>query len=514
MSTYTSNFLNVSCQPYSHGLQPQPAIAHILIVDVDPAGMLEQLGPRFCDSYRIQTAATAAAALQSILADRPNIIFLDPKLPDQPGLELQKQIHQRHPQIPVIFACADHTADIAIKAIQQGAFDFVYKPVDHQQLQRVVSAALQSAPLSGSPPRSSVAVASSPWEDEVDGALTGSCSMMREVYKSIGLVAAQNVNVLITGESGTGKELVARAIVRHSARSEAPFLALNCAAIPENLLESELFGHEKGAFSGADRRRIGKFEQYNGGTILLDEIGDMPLHLQAKVLRLLQEQSFERVGGNETIRTNVRLIASTHRDLKSWTAQGRFRADLYYRLSVFTVHLPPLRERDGDLPALVRHYVQRYGREMGRHIRDIAQDTMERLQQYHWPGNIRELQSVIRQALLRSNGEVLLPSALPAFSEASLQIPQEKPTSSRDFDVDDFLRQRLGPDTNNLYADLHRELDRHTLARVMTYTRGNRRMASRVLGIARQTLRLKLRESGLQSEQSAESEEELSISDA
>ena len=240
---------------------------------------------------------------------------------------------------------------------------------------------------------------------------------MREVYKAIGHVAGQDVTVLITGESGTGKELVARAIYQHGCRAQAPFLALNCAAIPETLLESELFGHEKGAFTGADRRRIGKFEQCNSGTIFLDEVGDMPLALQAKLLRVLHEQAFERVGGNETIRTDVRLIAATHRDLKAWLEEGRFRADLYYRLSAFTIELPPLRERGDDLPMLVRHYLRRFGRELGREVVDVAPAAMDRLRDYSWPGNIRELQNVLRQALLRARGRVLLPEFLPELSQ-------------------------------------------------------------------------------------------------
>src|SRR5436305_224773 len=227
-------------------------------------------------------------------------------------------------------------------------------------------------------------------------------------------VAAQDVPVLITGESGTGKELVARAIYQHGPRAKAPFLALNCAAIPEQLLESELFGHEKGAFTGADRRRIGKFEQVSGGTLFLDEIGDMPLALQAKILRVLQEQSFERIGGNETVQTNVRLIAATHRDLKAWAEEGRFRPDLYYRLGVFTIHLPPLRERGDDLPLLVRHYLRRSSRELGREVREVAPEALDRLRNYSWPGNIRELQSVLKQPLLKASGTVLLAAFLPA----------------------------------------------------------------------------------------------------
>ena len=235
---------------------------------------------------------------------------------------------------------------------------------------------------------------------------------MREVYKAIGRVSDQNVPVLITGESGTGKELVARAIYQHGPRARAPFLALNCAAIPETLLESELFGHEKGAFTGADRRRIGKFEQCNGGTLFLDEVGDMPPALQAKMLRLLQDQEFERVGGNEVVRTDVRLIAATHRDLKAWAAEGKFRPDLYYRLSVVTIHLPPLRERGDDLSLLVQLFLRRFNRELGREVREVAPEAMERLRGYSWPGNVRELQSVLQQALLKATGTVLLP-ALP-----------------------------------------------------------------------------------------------------
>src|ERR1700690_2058278 len=236
---------------------------------------------------------------------------------------------------------------------------------------------------------------------------------MEEVYKAIGRVAAQDVPVLITGESGTGKELIARAIYQHSRRSRGPFLALNCAAIPENLLESEVFSHEKGAFTGADRRRIGRFEQCNGGTLFLDEIGDMPVALQGKMLRVLQEQTFERVGGAETIRTDVRLIAATHRDLKVWSEEGKFRPDLYYRLGVFTIHLPPLRERDDDLLMLVQYYLRRFNRELGREIRDVTPEVLERLRGYAWPGNVRELQSVLKQALLQASGTVLLPTFLP-----------------------------------------------------------------------------------------------------
>jgi len=295
--------------------------------------------------------------------------------------------------------------------------------------------------------------------------------------------------VLITGETGTGKEVAARALHRHSGRAAAPFLALNCAAIPENLLESELFGHERGAFTGADRRSVGKFEQCNGGTILLDEIGDMPPHLQAKILRLLQEQVFQRVGGNENIRTDVRVIAATHRDLRALMAEGKFRADLFYRLAVCTISLPPLRERGDDLLLLAHHFLTRYGRELGRDVRDIAPEAMAQLCAYPWPGNVRELQSVMKQALLRARGRVLLPAFLP---DLSLRAGGSA-ASTVHLDLDGFISGHLGPETNDLYEVTHREVDRMLLVRALEHSNGSQRQAAQLLGISRQTMRLRLR---------------------
>jgi two-component system nitrogen regulation response regulator GlnG len=332
---------------------------------------------------------------------------------------------------------------------------------------------------------------------------------MREVYKAIGRIAVQAVPVLITGESGTGKELVARAIYQHGPRAKAPFLALNCAAIPEQLLESELFGHEKGAFTGADRRRIGKFEQVSGGTLFLDEIGDMPLALQAKMLRLLQEQSFERVGGNETVRTDVRLIAATHRDLKAGSEEGKFRPDLYYRLGVFTIHLPPLRERGDDLPLLARHYLRRLSKELGRQVQDVAPETLERLRRYSWPGNIRELQSVLKQALLQASGPVLLPAFLPDLESGpaggvSNQSASHQPGA--ELGLEALIRKGLTAETRDLYAEVHHHVDQILLPLVLDHTSGNQHQAARLLGIARQTLRQKLRDLGLHVAHSVEAD--------
>jgi two-component system nitrogen regulation response regulator GlnG len=429
------------------------------------------------------------------------VILLNPRVPDH-GWDAHEQVRLAAPGVPVIFITDDRTAHAAIRAMQQGAFDCLFKPIEANQLSRVLGEAVQVARQA----RTSVPTPAPP-APEPDGALCGRSSVMREVYKSIGRVAAQDVNVLITGASGTGKELVARAIYEHSARASAPFLALNCAAIPENLLESELFGHEKGAFSGADRRRIGKFEQYDGGTILLDEIGDMPLALQAKILRLLQEQTFERVGGNETIRTNVRLLASTHRDLKARAAQQTFRADLYYRLSVFTIHLPPLRDRREDLPMLARHFLGHYSAEMGRQTKEIAPETLEILQRHPWPGNIRELQSVLKQALLRASGPVLLPAFLPELENEASNATASSP-NGREMGLDACIRKHLAVPTSDLYTKVHAELDRFLLSQVLDYVGGNQRKAARLLGIARQTLRLKLRELGLSVSHTVEADEE------
>jgi DNA-binding NtrC family response regulator len=480
-------------------------VAHLLLIDDDSALLPAQIRQVFpAPDHRVEVAATGADGIARVRAGPPDVILLDLGLPDQSGLEVYQQVRSFDARIPVIFVTMAKRADAAIEAMKQGAYDYLFKPLDLKELRRVVREALEVARRMREP----AVVAETAADSDVDGAIVGACPAMREVYKGIGRVASQLVPVLITGESGTGKELVARAIYQHSRRAAAPFLALNCAAIPENLLESELFGHEKGAFTGADRRRIGKFEQCSGGTIFLDEVGDMPLALQAKVMRLLQQQAFERLGGNETLRTDVRLIAATHRDLKVWSADGKFRPDLYYRLSVFSLHLPPLREREDDLPMLVQHYLRRFSRDLGRDVREIAPEALERLRSYAWPGNIRELQSVLKQALLRASGTLLVSAFLPEL-DASTELPTSR--SLREGDnpcLEAFIVQRLRFDTQDLYAQAQRELDRILLPRVMDYSLGSQRQAARVLGIAPKTLRQKLRELGLNIPQPADADDD------
>jgi two-component system nitrogen regulation response regulator GlnG len=438
--------------------------------------------------YRVQVARCGSRAVELLRAEPPDVVVLDLNVSGPSGKDVYEEIRIRRPDIPVIFVAETKRTEVAIQAMQQGAYEFLFKPVESEVLRRVVGHALDVARQA----RNS-AVAEPEGDAESEGSLVGVSAAMREVYKAVGQVAGQNVPVLVTGESGTGKELVARAIHQHSGRANEPFLALNCAAIPESLLESELFGYEKGAFTGADRRRIGKFEQCDGGTIFLDEVGDMPPGLQAKMLRVLQEQSFERVGGNESVKTNVRLIAATHRDLKAMSDDGRFRPDLFYRLAVFSIHLPPLRARGEDLPDLVQRFVRQFSKGLGRDVREVAPAAFDRLRAYTWPGNVRELQSVLKQALLRASGTVLLESFLP---DSFAGRPTRGPDSGRSNlpQMESLVRERLAEGTTTLYEDVHGWVDRIMLPLLMNHTRGNQSRAADCLGIARQTLRHRLRE--------------------
>lgn len=454
-------------------------MANLLLIDDDPALIPKQVRQAFpAAQHRLEIARTGEQGLRSIHKQAPDVVLLDLRLPDQLGLEVHQQIREIDARIPVIFVTVAKSADTAIDAMQQGAFDYLFKPLDIEQLQRVIGQALVAGKRMHEP-----AVLTEDFPDfDVEGAIIGTCPAMREVYKDIARVSGQNVPVLILGETGTGKELVAQAIYRHSRRSRGPFLALNCAAIAETLQESELFGHEKGAFTGADRRRIGKFEQCNGGTIFLDEIGDMPMGLQAKVLRLLQQQSFERVGGNETVTTDVRLITATHRDLKKNSADGCFRSDLFYRLGVFTIHLPPLRDRDDDILTLIKFYVRRFSSELHRKVLEVPSATLERLRSYSWPGNIRQLQSVLKRAVLQTVGPILFPEFLPAdFQEPGSNARPNK--AVRPIDV------------GNSTLD---DLECMAIKECLDKSDGNRRRTAKLLGISTRTLLRKIRKYGLE----------------
>jgi two-component system, NtrC family, nitrogen regulation response regulator GlnG len=463
----------------------------LLVIDDEPA-ILHAFRRGFQQSdVRVLTAASAAEGLAMVTQHDPDVVMLDLALPDLSGLEVFRRIHQRNPKIPVIFITGHGTTDTAIEAMKLGAFDYLLKPLELAHLRELVARACAISRLMRVP----AVTEDEPIQEPAD-VLVGRCPAMQDVYKAIGRVAPQDVTVLIRGETGTGKELVARAIYHHSRRAAAPFLAINCAAIPETLLESELFGHERGAFTGAERKRIGKFEQCSGGTLFLDEIGDMTPLTQAKILRVLQAQQFERVGGNETIQTDVRIIAATNRDLEHLIAAEQFRSDLYYRLSVFPIVLPPLRERGDDLPLLVHHFLKQLGPELRKEVQEVAPETLDVLRQYAWPGNVRELQSLLKQALLHATGPVLLPDFLPA----ALRTPRDVLPSDPDLPFPDwerFLTERLHAGSTELYAEALTAMERQLLTLVLRHTGGNQLQAAQILGITRNSLRYKLRGLGI-----------------
>jgi two-component system nitrogen regulation response regulator GlnG len=424
----------------------------------------------------------------------PDLVLLDIVMPEVSGLEAARQIQALDAKLPMIFITARGTSDTAIEAMKLGAYDYLLKPLDLPKLRELVGRALEIRRFMNVPVQL-------PREEHVSAGgdqLVGRSPAMQDVYKSIGRVAPQNVTVLIHGESGTGKELVARAIYHHSDRAEARFLAVNCAAIPEALLESELFGHEKGSFTSADQRRIGKFEQCSGGTIFLDEVGDMSPLVQSKVLRVLQEQKFERVGGTQTIETDVRIITATNRDLKKMVAAGEFREDLYYRLNGFTIELPPLRERGDDLLLLLQHCLERFNRELGKDVHGISPEALDLLMRYSWPGNVRELEAVVRQSLLQTTGNVILPEFVPDFVRKdgvaeSAAGPTDEPAS----DLRGWVESRLRSQSRDIYGEVIQLTERYLLTMVLRSTGGNQSQAAKLLGITRGSLRSKIRSLGI-----------------
>ncbi len=441
------------------------------------------------EAVQVLTAATAAEGLDQVRRHGPDVIVLDLQLPDRSGLEVFKQIQAEDPKRPVIFITAHGTTETAIEAMKGGAFDYLVKPVDLDRLSQLLERAFEAARLMRVP-------AILPAEESGDR-IVGRSLVMQEMCKAIGRIAPQDINVLILGESGTGKELVARALYHHSSRAGKPFLAINCAAIPDQLLESELFGHEQGAFTGAARRRIGKFEQCNSGTLFLDEIGDMAPALQAKMLRVLQEQRFERLGGTETLQTNVRILAATNQDLERLVAEGRFRKDLYYRLKVVTIRVPALRERLDDVAELAHYFMFRFNRELRMDLRGFAPETLELFQAYSWPGNVRELQSTIKQAMLNASGHILLPEFLPnevrqTEAPAAQAIPASATTN-----LADFIESLLNQGEKDVYRKVVEAVERELLPRVLRRTHGHQAQASEMLGLHRATLRHKLRVLGL-----------------
>lgn len=470
-------------------------MSRILVID-DDRSVRHLIAKAFEDGeVEVVPAASAEEGMPLLAGSQFDVVLLDIMLPESSGLELFDRIRNVDPKLPIIFITSLSSSDTAIKAMTLGAFDYLLKPLDLARIRDLVRQGMEIRRLMSIPvemPGARAVRQNGEAAAQRADTLVGNSHQMQEVYKAIGRVAPQDVTVLIRGESGTGKELVARALYQHSPRVKGQFLAVNCAAIPDALLESELFGHEKGSFTGADQRRIGKFEQCSGGTLFLDEIGDMSPLVQSKVLRVLQSQQFERVGGNQTITTDVRVIAATNRDLEKMVEDGEFRSDLYYRLSGFTIQLAPLRDRPEDLSPILENYLAVFSKELSKEVHGFSPEAMQVFLDYPWPGNVRELQNVLKQTLLRSAGHVIIPDFIPD----RVRSPNAAGSDSGDgtaTDLKSFVDERLASDSTDLYAEALEFMERYLVTRVLRVCDGNQSKAARMLGITRGCLRSKVR---------------------
>ncbi len=470
--------------------------AKILLIEDDP-GIADTLRRVLAgEGHDVFVERRGDDGLQRASGESFNVVLTDLRLPGLSGLDLVRQLHAAQPRLPIILTTAFGTTETAIEATKMGAYEYLLKPFDMPQLIELVRQAIDSNRLMAEPV--SLGEAGAPHD-----ALVGQCAAMQAIYKEIGRVASKPVAVLIRGETGTGEELIARAIYQHSNRADAPFIAVNCAAIPDTLLESELFGHEKGAFTGAQSRRIGRFEQAHRGTIFLDEIGDMTAGTQVKLVRVLQEGCIQRLGGRENIALDVRVISATHRDLETAIRQKEFREDLYYRLNVVALSLPPLRHRREDIPELVRYFLRKHGPGMGNSAPSILPDAVEFLRAQPWPGNVRELENILRKALLPAQNytmtlehvrAALQKSAPPAFS------------AGRAFGeyVDDLLAAARRGELAGVHGLAIDAAERELFARAIQEAQGNQARAARWLGVTRVTMKAKLIQFGLHSSNGSE----------
>jgi two-component system nitrogen regulation response regulator GlnG len=443
--------------------------------------------------YDVTSVKDGEEAVRVFEAQPFDLVFLDVRMPGLDGLTALERIRDLRPDVYVIVMTAHGSMDTAIKAMQRGAYDYLSKPFDLDEVLLLSERALAASRLTQEVARLRTGLA----EVREFSALIGRHPRMQDVYKTIGRIAGTDVTVLLRGESGTGKELVARAIHHYSRRSGRPFVAVSCAAIPGTLLESEMFGHERGAFTDAKERRLGKFELAHGGTLYLDEIGDMPVDLQTKLLRALQERTIERVGGHESIAIDVRVLAATNRDLEALMKEGRFREDLYYRLNVVTVNLPPLRERRRDIPLLVEHFLAKHVEELGE--RGVAPEALDRLVGYDWPGNVRELENVVQRAMVMATAGVILPEHLPigpvsAAASVAVDATLEEIIERKLMECVRGLRERSSANLYDLVVGL---VEKPLLRAVLRETSGNQVRAAQILGINRNTLRKKLTEHGI-----------------
>ena len=462
----------------------------ILVVD-DEESVRYSFQRVFGKDYQIVTAKTGEEALSEIERSSPGLALLDIRMPKMSGLDVLRRIKEDYPELPVILMTAHSDTDTAIEAMKLGAFDYITKPFENQEIRQLIEKGLKAYQMM----KDTVLFIGEP--GEIKGRIIGSSRIMHEIYKTIGQVAESDTTVLIQGESGTGKELVARAIRNHSRRKEKPFLAVNCAAIPESLLESELFGYEKGAFSGADSRKIGKFEQSNSGTIMLDEIGDMSLMTQAKILRVLQDQTFERLGGKETITVDIRVLAATNQDLEIAVNEKRFREDLFYRLNVVTLSLPPLRERTEDIPELVEYYISRFKQEIPSRVQGISPEVLRFFKNYSWPGNVRELENVLKKAFILSKSAVLTREDFPFLKDLEPQSDLERFEKELSLLLE-IPFQAKGQLKDKFYQKIIELVERHLIDKALRQVGNNQVKAAELLGINRITLRKRIKDFGLE----------------
>ncbi len=470
-------------------------MSRILIIDDD-----DQLRKSFHklllqEGYSIDSAASGEAGITMIRQHPPDLVILDMRLPGMNGFETFKVIHEIESKLPVIIMTAYGTTETAIEATKMGAFDYILKPFDIPDMLTVIGQAIEAGRFMRSP----IDVNGAPDKANRE-AIIGRSVPMQEVYKAIGRVAPTDATVLIRGESGTGKELVARAVYQHSLRANKPFLVINCVAIPDSLLESELFGYEKGAFTGANHRRVGKLEQASGGTVFLDEIGDMPFSLQSKMLRLLQERSIERLGGRETIPVDVRIIAATNRNLETAIEAGRFREDLYYRLKVVTVWLPPLKDRSGDIPLLSEYFLSRFFKELGMDCPGITPEAEQLLAGYPWPGNVRELANTIQKTVIFNRGTPL------SADDISHAVSEKSPANEDINEKHDLMQRRILHHAlitrtgENVFDTIMDQVAGIIISEALNLSGGNRSRAAKLLGLSRPTLHSKIEKYGLKFE--------------
>jgi two-component system, NtrC family, nitrogen regulation response regulator GlnG len=439
------------------------------------------------ESWQVESFDKPEKLLARFNHERPDIIITDIRMPGMDGIRLLEEIKTRSPETPVIVMTAYSDLDRAVSAFQGGAFEYLSKPFDVDEVVSLVRRAMRTE--AGTSPDAEPAATAQGTD------IIGSAQAMQEVFRAIGRLSRSNLTVLITGESGTGKELVARALHRHSPRASGPFIALNTAAIPRELLESELSGHERGAFTGANAQRVGRFEQADGGTLFLDEIGDMPAELQTRLLRVLADGEFYRVGGHTPIHVNVRVIAATHQDLEHRVKQGAFREDLFHRLNVIRVHVPPLRDRRGDIPALTEHFVQRAADELGMEAKRMLAPTQAYLNQLSWPGNVRQLENFCRWVTVMASGNEIHIDDLPP----ELRESEEGEWAADDWEVRlrKWVESSLMQGEKELLNDAVPRFERIMIEAALKQSGGRRQDAARLLGWGRNTLTRKIKSLGL-----------------